>query len=240
VNPDTVVYMTFTTVNAANPPVPTTLAGSPTIAVTRDDCSTAITEGVTLTVDFGSVTGRHHVAIDCAACNTAYTAGSDFSAYLAAGTVDGASVVGYDVGAFSIRNRSALMPTDAGHTLDVSAAGRAGLDWGNVENPTATVDLSSTTIKTATDVETDTADLQTRMPTALEGGRMAATVSADLVEGSFTYQDSAKLANAANAGKLSGAGTTTITIRDQCDTLDRIVATVDASGNRTAVVLDLT
>lgn len=50
-----------------------------------------------------------------------------------------------------------LSPTTAGRTLDVTATGAAGIDWANVENPTTTVGLSGTTVKTATDVETDTA-----------------------------------------------------------------------------------
>lgn len=37
------------------------------------------------------------------------------------------------------------------------------------------------------------------------------------------------------AGKLSGGGTSTETIRDYQDTKDRVVATVDASGNRSAI-----
>jgi len=45
---------------------------------------------------------------------------------------------------------------------------------------------------------------------------------------------------ASMAGKLSGAGTTSVTIRDTEDSKDRIVATVDASGNRTSVTLDAT
>jgi hypothetical protein len=61
----------------------------------------------------------------------------------------------------------ALNPTTAGRTLDVTATGAAGIDWGNVENPTTTVGLSGTTVKTATDVETDTADIQSRLPAAL-------------------------------------------------------------------------
>jgi hypothetical protein len=89
-------------------------------------------------------------------------------------------------------------------------------------------------------IEADTNDLQSRVPAALESGRIAATISADIVEGSVTYQEALRLANAANAGKLSGAGTTDVTIRDLADTKDRVAATVDASGNRTAVTLDLT
>lgn len=60
-----------------------------------------------------------------------------------------------------------LKPTTAGRTLDVSAGGEAGVDWANVGSPTTVVGLSGTTIKTATDVETDTADIQARIPAAL-------------------------------------------------------------------------
>lgn len=71
-----------------------------------------------------------------------------------------------------------LSPTVAGRTLDVTATGAAGIDWANVENPTTTVGLSGTTVKTATDVETDTADIQSRLPAALVGGRIDANVGA--------------------------------------------------------------
>lgn len=60
-----------------------------------------------------------------------------------------------------------LAPTTADRTLDVSAGGEAGIDWANVGSPTTTVGLSGTTVKTATDVETDTADIQSRLPAAL-------------------------------------------------------------------------
>lgn len=71
-----------------------------------------------------------------------------------------------------------LAPTTAGRTLDVSATGEAGLDWANIGSPTTTVNLSGTTVKTATDVETDTADIQTRLPAALVGGRIDANMGA--------------------------------------------------------------
>jgi hypothetical protein len=47
----------------------------------------------------------------------------------------------------------ALKPTTAGRTLDVSAGGEAGIDLANVGSPSTTLNLSGTTIKTATDVE---------------------------------------------------------------------------------------
>lgn len=73
---------------------------------------------------------------------------------------------------------AALRPTTADRTLDVTATGEAGIDWANIGGPTTTVNLSGTTVKTATDVESDTANIQTRLPAALIGGRMDASVGA--------------------------------------------------------------
>ena len=67
----------------------------------------------------------------------------------------------------------ALKPTTAGRTLDVSAGGEAGIDLANVGSPSTTLNLPGTTIKTATDIETDTQDIQNRLPSGLVDGRMA-------------------------------------------------------------------
>jgi hypothetical protein len=45
---------------------------------------------------------------------------------------------------------SRLAPTVSGRTLDVTATGEAGVDWANVGAPSATVDLSGTTVGTLT------------------------------------------------------------------------------------------
>jgi hypothetical protein len=58
------------------------------------------------------------------------------------------------------------------------------------------------------------------------------------VETSRTLRQSLRLMLSALAGKASGLATTTATFRDTNDTKDRIVATVDTSGNRSAVTLD--
>lgn len=58
------------------------------------------------------------------------------------------------------------------------------------------------------------------------------------VEGSLDVQDVLRIMLAATAGKLSGAGTGTVSIRDLLDGKDRIVATTDAQGNRSAITLD--
>jgi len=51
--------------------------------------------------------------------------------------------------------------------------GYAGTDQSKITNNSATVNLSGTTIKTATDIETDTQDIQDRLPSGLVDGRMA-------------------------------------------------------------------
>lgn len=56
----------------------------------------------------------------------------------------------------------------------------------------------------------------------------------------YSIEETLKLCLAALAGKLSGAAGTTVTIRSADDSANRIVATVDSNGNRTAVTLDAT
>lgn len=164
----------FTTVNTSG--VPTTLAGSPVISAYPGNSTTEVTAGITLTVDFDSRTGMHNVRV-VASNGNGYAAGN-YYLVITTGTVSGSSVVGYVIGAFSIESRSAVMPTTAARTLDISAGGEAGVDWANVGSPTTTLGLSGTTVKTATDVETDTQDIQARLPAALVSGRIDSSVGA--------------------------------------------------------------
>ena len=60
------------------------------------------------------------------------------------------------------------------------------------------------------------------------------------VETSWTLRQAMRVMLAVLAGKLSGAATTTITIRDVGDTKNRVTATVDTNDNRTAVTYDKT
>lgn len=105
-------------------------------------------------------------------------------------------------------------------------------------------------------IQTDTNDIQTRLPAALVSGRMDSSLAAAglatdavneirdaifaLTKDGLTFAQLMGVIGAALAGKLSGAGTNTVTIRNLSDTLDRIVATVDQDNNRLALVLDLT
>lgn len=60
------------------------------------------------------------------------------------------------------------------------------------------------------------------------------------IETSLTLRGAIRLILAAAAGKLSGAASSTVTIRNVGDTKARITATVDADGNRSAVTTDAT
>lgn len=60
----------------------------------------------------------------------------------------------------------------------------------------------------------------------------------EVMEGTTTLRQAVRLMLAALAAKSSGGGTATLKFRDIGDSKDRITATVDASGNRTAMTLD--
>ena len=60
------------------------------------------------------------------------------------------------------------------------------------------------------------------------------------VETGLTLRQALRLVTAATAGKISGGGTSTITIRNAVvDGVDRITAEVDSDGNRTSITYDL-
>lgn len=158
------IYHHFNTFDADKALI--TIAGSPTLTCYRNDGTTEDNSGLTLTVDFDGVTGFHVIKVDTSADGAFYTTG-DFTVIFTAGTVDGVSLAGARILRFSLIQSPGLRPTVAGRTLDVSAGGEAGIDFANIGSPTTTLNLSGTTIKTATDVETATADIQSRIPAAL-------------------------------------------------------------------------
>lgn len=288
---------------------PFTLAGSPAIVAYPGNSTTEITAGITLTVDFDAITGLHNIRV-VATSGNGYATATNYALVLSAGTVDSVSVVGEVVASFSIEARSALRPTVAARTLDVSTGGEAGIDWANVGTPGSTVGLSATTVATVTTTTTATnvttvnglaanvitatsiaADAITDAKVASDvtiasvtgsvgsvtgavgsvtgsvgsvasGGITATSIAADaigaselasdalaeiadavldeVIEGSTTLRQVLRGFAAALLSKASGLATTTAVYRDVGDTKDRITATVDASGNRSAVTLDLT
>lgn len=140
-----VPYRSFVSLNANG--LPTSLGGSPAFKVMKDDGTSQSSAGVTFVADLGGVVGTNSVKVDTSADGTFYAAGHDFFIVATSGTADGQSIIGYIIALFSIQNRTALRPTTKGRTLGVNAGGQAGIDIGNVGNPTTTLDLSGTTIK---------------------------------------------------------------------------------------------
>lgn len=105
----------FTTVSSG---IPTQLAGSPVVSAYVDNGTTEITAGITLSVDFDSRTGLNNVRV-VASSGNGFTSGSNVSLVITTGTVNGESVVGYEVGSFSIENRLAdLYHADIQFTRD--------------------------------------------------------------------------------------------------------------------------
>jgi len=76
------------------------------------------------------------------------------------------------------------------------------------------------------------------------GYRLSATgvddIFDEIVEGIRTFRQILRGYSSALLAKLSGGGTATEVFRDIDDSKNRITATVDADGNRTAITLDLT
>lgn len=101
---------------------PSTLAGSPVVSAYPGNSTTQLTAGITLTVDFDSVTGLNNVRV-VASSGNGYATATNYTLVITTGTVNSVSVVGECIGSFSIENRSALMPATAGRTAVVDAAG---------------------------------------------------------------------------------------------------------------------
>lgn len=152
------------------------------------------TNGLTIQSPHDSITGGHTLIIDTSndtGDGGFWVAGAVYDVWLVPDETVDAVAVAKVVGTFGIELYGALRPTTTGRKLDVSAGGEAGVDWANVGGATTTVNLSGTTVKTATDVETDTQDIQSRLPSALTG---AGNMKADAValSGDSTAADNAE------------------------------------------------
>src|SRR6266540_654078 len=128
-----------------------------------------------------------------------------------------------------------LQPTVAGRTLDVSTGGEAGVDWANVGTPGSTVNLAATTLGILGAASIGASSFAA---SAIDANALAASavdeILDDTLEGTMTVRQALRIILSAVAGKLSGAATTNVLIRDIGDTKNRIDATVDAAGDRTA------
>jgi len=148
---DETVYHYFNTFDSNDPSASVTITNlvDADLKVHKDGGTTQATvDGATISIDFDTITGTHLVTIDTSA-DAFYATGSDYMVRMEGTTVD-AGTINAALFTFSIQNRysaGALRPTTAGRTLDVTATGAAGIDWGNIENKTTANDLSGTDIQ---------------------------------------------------------------------------------------------
>jgi hypothetical protein len=126
----------------------------------------------------------------------------------------------------------------AGLTALASAANLATLD-DFVDTEVAAIKAKTDNLPADPADASDIAALIDALPTAAENAAALLDL-ANGIETSITPRQALRLILAASAGKLSGAATTTVTIRNVGDSKARITATVDADGNRSDVTVDAT
>ena len=208
-------------------------------------------------IDIDGVTGFHGFSIDTSDNTDAgfYSAGSFYTVLVSTITVDG-QTVSFIAGTFRLVAAENTAGTPAVDAVRLGGAAQTGRDvgasvllsngtgagqvklsggyvapnWGDVGNPTTVVGLTGTTIKTATDVETDTADIQSRIPAALVGGRMDASVGAMANNVMTAAAAAADLTTELQNGLATAAALADV----QTDTNDiqaRLPAALTADGN---------
>jgi len=103
--------------------------------------------------------------------------------------------------------------------------------------------LARLTAPRATNLDNLDATVSSRLASASytappSAASIASTVMASIIEGAYTLTQWLRLTGAAMIGKADGLSGTTVHYRDTGDSKNRITATVDTDGNRTAVTLD--
>jgi len=155
-----------------------------------------------------------------------------------AGSLGTATANGFDAtiqlaGALNISGTLGTAAADGFNAnIDQQIAIAASLGQSVADGFAATISGGSTTL-TSADLAAIDALITAQLP------NIAAAVLAAYVEGTTTVQQALRLYDAVLGGKVIGAGTSTETFRDLADTKDRIIATVDSNGNRTAITRDL-
>lgn len=140
----------------------------------------------------------------------------------------------------AVKAKTDNLPTDpADQSLIIAATDAivALIGTPAVDLATDVAAVKADTAATLLDTGTDGVALSSATQDAI------ATALLDLangVETGETLRQALRLIRAVAVGKAAGLGTTTATFRDKADSKDRVTATVDADGNRSAVTTDAT
>lgn len=219
--------------------------------------------GVVATTSFDGQTGLQMIIIDASDNTDAgfYAAGHEYDVAVADITID-AQTVRFWVGSFSIERAGGVLALIKGNAIKVdinTIKTNPVVSGGTVTFPTNATLASQTSLDiVAGYLDTEIAAIKAKTdnlpasPSAV-GSAMTLTSGerdsiaaahldlANAIEVGLTVRQALRLNAAASAGKLSGAETTSVVIRNAvADSKDRITATVDADGNRSAIVVDLT
>lgn len=169
--------------------------------------------------------------------DAAFSTGANYVDY--GGTATGFTLVGGRVRLVNIDLEDAVragltaLPNaaaDAAGGLPISDAGGLDLD---AQVGTKINDILTDT-GTTLDGKIDSILADTGTDGVLLASAAVDAIHDDVVENSKTFRQMIRLMYAALVGKVSGLGTTTVSFRDDADSKDRIVATVDGDGNRSA------
>jgi hypothetical protein len=144
----------------------------------------------------------------------------------------------------AIKAKTDLIPADITAQLDTNVpailadTNELQTDWANGGRLDLLLDSIVTKVDTVDDyVDTEVAAIKAVTDT-LSLVAIADAVHDETTETGITLRKAINIILAALAGKSSGGGTTTIKFRDQADGKDRVTATVDSDGNRTAITND--
>lgn len=149
-------------------------------------------------------------------------AGGIATTSFAAGAIDAAAIAANAIGASEIADGA----IDAG-AIAADAITAAKIADGAIDAATFAAGAITATVIATGAIDAD----------ALAADAVDEILDDTIGDGTITVRQALRVILAATAGKLSGAATTTVTIRNTADSADVIVATVDADGNRSAVTV---
>lgn len=168
-----------------------------------------------------------------------------------AGKVAAASLDSYvapdNAGIAGIKAKTDLIPASPAGTADIpSASAIATAVWASGSRTltsfgTLVSDIWANAARTLTSLSGLSVNVADKTGYSLASGDITSIIAGVwnyTIEGAFSGLGLVRLFASALFGKVTGAGTGTIRFRDLADTKDRITATVDSSGNRTAVTKD--
>lgn len=241
------VIIPFNTFSSDDPSASVTITNlaSGDIKIHKDGSTTERDNdiGVTVTINFDSITGNHIVSIDVSDGTDPgfYANGSRYQVRMEGTTVDGATINAW-IGAFSIG--CTLRPTTDGRKLDVTTTGEAGLDFDNTSGTIDAAQLGGDCI-TAAKIADDAISSEHLNTGALTADAFAADalVAATFATGAFTadaFAANALVGATFAASSLDGKGdwnTVTPDAAGVAPTAAEIKTEVEQGGSSLAQIL---